>query len=152
MHILLVTFFVWVSFSLNRLVKRLWELTLTKCKEIKIRPIALTTSFREYMKYKSGTCSCLKVQCQKKPIFLTACPWSHPYPFHWFKQCCAHPTEKYWDPEEYDYTEYCSGNSITYESLCCKDDDKIDCPYYNRTQRVGSRCAAPSREPTLKLP
>ncbi len=60
---------------------------------------------------------------------------------------------------DHHYFKFCNGNPIGYKSLCCKDDEYIDCPYFDHESEneygyteKGSRCVAPDRVPQVKLP
>ncbi len=93
----------------------------------------------------------------KIATFATGCPWSHPHPYDYYRKCCAHPTEgKGMFAPDHEYFKFCNGNSIWYKSLCCKDDEYVDCPNYDQESEdnygyteKGSRCVAPTRISTL---
>ena len=58
---------------------------------------------------------------------LEKCPDSHPYAYYNGQYCCASDTEKTFEPQG----TKCDGSKIQFDSLCCLDDQKIECPSEN---------------------
>ena len=65
---------------------------------------------------------------EPEPVQLTECYADFPFAFAGGQYCCEFQVENSETDADGNLVETCSGNTLTLDSTCCKDNAKKDCP------------------------